>query len=310
MLIETLSKTAKIPEEKLISLSQSANVRYKVYHIPKRSGGTRKIEHPSKHIKAIQRWLVQALIIRFPVHDAATAYRKGSGIKVNAEFHRKTKFTNRYDFADFFPSFEQKLVVQFIAAQSHKVGINLSDRDLEFIGNIVCRHGRLTIGAPSSPAITNAMMYEFDMHLHEACKSQNIVYTRYADDVFVSSFEPRKLDHIEGTILASLDDIQYLSLRLNNKKTVALSKKYKRQVTGVVITPQHKLSIGRSRKRLIKHLIHQWMIGKIDSERLSFLKGMFAFAIDIEPSFETQLEQKYGSKVIRDLRKMRDHLAR
>jgi RNA-directed DNA polymerase len=205
---------------------------------------------------------------------SATAYRKGSGIRENAERHRQTKFTNRYDFANFFPSFSQGRVVKYVSEQAKSLGIELSARDLEFIGNIVCRNGRLTIGAPSSPAITNAMMFEFDRRMHDECSERGLVYTRYADDLFVSSFETGKLEDIQKVIVKNNRGIAQIRLRLNHQKTTYLSKKYLRTITGVVITPQHTLSIGRERKREIKSLIYQWIKGDIDPEKFYYLRGL------------------------------------
>lgn len=302
MLIELLSKTSGIPESKLISLSLTASRRYKVYTVPKRTGGDRLIEHPSRELKALQRWIVQALFARFPVHEAATAYRRGMGIRENAERHRHTKFTNRYDFSSFFPSFSQDRVLYYLSEQSMNLGFALTQRDLDFVGNIVCRKGKLTIGAPSSPAITNAMMFEFDQRMHEACRGRDLVFTRYADDIFISSFEPGKLEGLNALIVKSKRNIPHLQLRLNQKKTAYLSKKYRRKVTGIIITPQHSLSIGRERKREIKALIHQWIKGEIDRDKLYYLRGLFAFAIDIEPQFEARLMEKYGKRQIQLLR--------
>lgn len=302
MLIELLSKTSNIPENKLLSLAASASRRYKVYTIPKRAGGTRLIEHPSREIKAIQRWIVQILISRFPVHEAATAYRRGTGIRENAERHRKTKFTNRYDFSNFFPSFSRDRVIQYVSSQSENIGFELDYRDLEFIGNIVCRNERLTIGAPSSPAITNAMMFEFDRRLHEECKQRNLIFTRYADDIFVSSFLPGKLNDLDRLIIKCKRGLPYIRLRMNHQKTAYLSMKYRRTITGVIITPQHNLSIGRDRKREIRSLIHQWIKGTISTDNFYYLRGLFAFAIDIEPQLEAKLSKKYGTERIKILR--------
>lgn len=302
MIIELLAKTSKVDEKKLLSLAANASARYKVYHVPKRNGGTRQIAHPSRELKAIQRWLVRVFFARLPVHEAATAYRKGAGIRANAERHRQTKFTNRYDFKNFFPSFTQEQVVVFVAEQAKNLGMDLSDADLEFIGNIVCRHGRLTIGAPSSPAVTNAMMYEFDRRLHDACVKRGLVVTRYADDVFVSAFEPCQLDRVGSLIAKCKRGIPHLELRLNHQKTTYLSKKFHRSIAGVIVTPQHTLSIGRERKREIKSLIHRWAKGELDPPKIAYLQGLFAFAIDIEPDFEKRLKEKYGADTISNLR--------
>ena len=302
MLIELLSKSSNIEEGKLLSLASTASRRYKIYTIPKRDGSPRTIEHPSRELKAIQRWLIRALFARFPIHEAATAYKKGSGIRMNAERHRLTNFTNRYDFKDFFPSFTQERILDYIVRQSRNLGIDLTDRDLKFIGDIVCRNGRLTIGAPSSPVITNVMMFEFDQRMHDACKARDLVYTRYADDIFVSSYDPGQLDNIGKLIANCKRGIPFIKLRLNHAKTTHLSRKFRRAITGVIITPQRTLSIGRERKREVKALIHLWSKGELDPEKVYYLKGLFAFAIDIEPLFEERLIMKYGGPLIAKLR--------
>lgn len=301
MLIQTLARTSQLDEAKLHSLAQSADARYKVYTIPKRSGDPRLIEHPSRELKAIQRWIVKALFSRFPVHQSATAYRKGSGIRDNAERHRTSSFTNRYDFANFFPSFSQARVESFIAKEAIGFGFDLDEDDIRFVGNIVCRKGRITIGAPSSPAITNAMMFGFDRHLFDFCQPRGLVYTRYADDLFISASEPGKLTNLEPRILKAKREVPHLSLRLNRKKTAYLSKKFARRVTGVIITPEHKLSIGREKKREIKALVHRWLNKKLELGEIHYMRGMIAFARDIEPDFETALRSKYGNSAINEI---------
>lgn len=301
MLIDLLSNTSGIDRDKLISLSLTANRRYKVYEIPKRTGGVRKIEHPSRDLKSIQRWLVRALFDRLPIHEMATAYQEGSSIRRNAEFHRRSRYTNRYDFASFFPSFTQARVEAFLSAWRTKFDFPITDEDIRFVGNITCRFGRLTIGAPSSPKITNAMMHPFDVHMHEHCSTLGLVYTRYADDIFVSSREPDMMVKIEDEIRTAKREAPHISLRLNREKTVYLSRKFNRTITGVTITPSETLSIGRDRKREIKSLVHRWMQGSLDRDRVAYLRGILAFARDVEPEFETRLRRKYGDHAIDEI---------
>lgn len=301
MLIEQISRTTRLSELELRRLAENASKHYKIYEIPKRTGGTRVIAHPSRDLKALQRWLTKVVINRLPVHDAATAYRKGSGIRENAERHRTTRFTNRYDFKDFFPSFKKEQVEAFLTQAAVKVGILLDADDIEFAGRIICRYGKLTIGAPSSPAITNAMMFPFDQRMFDYCSARGLVYSRYADDIFISSHEVDKMENIEKKIAEAKRDLPFLNLRLNRQKTAHLSKKFKRCVTGVIITPDHKLSIGRERKREIKSLVHRWTIGKLEIGEVHYMRGLIAFARDIEPSFEKSLRMKYGNEVLNEI---------
>jgi retron-type reverse transcriptase len=301
MLIKQIARTTRLEEEELRRLADNASRNYKIYEIPKRTGGTRVIAHPSRELKAIQRWITRIVISRLPVHDTATAYKKGSGIRENAERHRTTRFTNRYDFKNFFPSFRIEQVEAFLRFEAVKVGIILETDDIEFLGSILCRFGRLTIGAPSSPAITNAMMFSFDQKMFEHCTAKGLIYTRYADDIFVSAHEPDKLVNIETRIAEAKRNISHLKLRLNRQKTAHLSKKFKRSITGVIITPDHRLSIGRERKREIKALVHRWINGKLKGHEVHYMRGLVAFARDIEPSFEKSLQVKYGVAPINEI---------
>ncbi len=301
MLIKQIARSTQLKEEDLRRLASNASSHYKLYDIPKRNGKMRRIAHPSRELKAIQRWIDKVIVQRLPVHDAATAYRKGAGIRENAERHRKTLYTNRYDFANFFPSFKREQVQNFLKSETGKVGLLLSDEDAEFVGSIVCRYDRLTIGAPSSPSITNAMMFPFDQLLFDYCVKKDLVYTRYADDIFISSYAPGQLVNLESRIADAKRQVPHLSVRLNRQKTAHLSKKYHRSVAGVTITPDHQLSIGRSRKREIKALVHRWIIGKLDKFEVNYMRGLVAFARDIEPNFEDALKRKYGKQKIEEI---------
>lgn len=301
MLVDQIARSTQLEKSELLRLAQNASQHYKVYTIPKRNGEPRPIAHPSRELKAVQRWIVKVVIQRLPIHDAATAYRKGGGIRVNAERHRTSRYTNRYDFSNFFPSFKRPQVQSFLHSEAQKFGMILSDDDLDFIGAIVCRHNRLTIGAPSSPAITNAMMFPFDQKMFEYCLTRDLMYTRYADDIFISAKEPDQLTNLDFRIAEAKRGMDHLSIRLNRQKTAYLSKKYHRSITGVVITPEHRLSIGRARKREIKALIHRWINGKLDLVEVNYMRGLLAFARDIEPSFEVSLKDKYGSSVVSEV---------
>lgn len=306
MLIEKLSAHSGVPEERLLYLAASASHRYKCFKIPKKKGGSRQIEQPSRAIKAIQRWIVNELILKFPVNQAATAYRKGSSILQNADIHRKSAFTLRADFVDFFHSFSSESISNFLLECSKEAMIELSKDDIEFVANVSTRHGCLTIGAPSSPSITNAMMYRFDKSLVRYADEHNLIYSRYADDIFVSSFRSNCLSEVLADIIKFVDHYPYANLKLNHKKSAYLSRKYKRSITGLVITPDGKLSIGRGRKRMIKAQIHKFRLGKLTSEEMGELRGLLAFTNGVEPGFLISLARKYGEEVMNGI-SMRSH---
>jgi RNA-directed DNA polymerase len=301
MLLDVLQAYTGLSEKLLNWYAITASKRYKVYTIPKRTGGVRTIEQPSKQIKALQRILNKIIFEKFPIHSAATAYRKGSNIRKNALIHSNSNFTLHVDLESFFPSFKSANVELFLKEKCHALSIKVDQNDIEFICKIVCRYGALTIGAPSSPALTNILMFDFDVQFDKWCQAQNLSYSRYADDLFISSQEPNKLENALIELRNLLEKFKFGSLSVNEKKLAFLSRRYRRSVTGLILTPERKVSIGRDRKQKIKSEIYCFKKGTLSPEKLGALVGMIAFANDAEPDFVELLRNKYGKETLENI---------
>ena len=299
MLTERIQMHTKLSARHLEWYASTASRRYKLYEIKKKNGGNRSIAHPSKELKAIQRWICKAILNNLPIHDSATGYRVGIGIKTNAALHAATNFTLRVDFESFFPSFEQQGVEKFISLRNNALNLSLTAQDINFVSRIVCRHGRLTIGAPTSPVLTNSMMYDFDCATNEWCQSRNLVYSRYADDIFISSNSPNCLHEALEFVKAEIRKHSFANLKLNTDKTIFLSRRYKRTVTGLVISSTREISIGLERKLAIKDGVYKFKLGRLEPEKIGSLAGMISFVKDVELSFYNTLCRKYGIETIR-----------
>lgn len=307
-MLEKLSSRTKLTIGQLEWFSKSASRRYKIYEIPKKTGGTRVISHPSRPLKALQRWLNRLIFSQLPLHNSATAYRKGRSILHNALPHLDTRYTLRIDFENFFPSFKVGHVYNFLKLINISHKMELSEEDIKFSALIVSRNGELTIGAPSSPILTNAMMFGFDTMMDKYCRKSNLVYTRYADDIFVSSFSQNCLaDALEHASEIS-GGYDFADLVINKEKIAFLSKKYRRSITGLNISSQGKISIGRETKRKIKTLVFKIRSGQGSSEDLEYLTGMLCYIRSVEPEFIERLTLRYGeivSSIIRRETKVR-----
>ena len=299
MLIELLEKQSGLSRSQLLYLADTASDRYKIYTIAKRDGGRRKIAHPSKALKAVQRWINRVLVVKCPVHSCATAYKKGASIRYNASMHASSHFTLRMDFRDFFPSFREGGIRCYFDSMNRAMNLDLSEKDVSFVCLVVTQHGRLTIGAPSSPLLTNAMMFDFDTAVSAFVHERNLIYTRYADDIFISSERPNGLDGVFEEVVRQARALENVRLKINRKKTAYLSRRVRRSITGLVVTPDGRVSIGRSRKREIKALTHKRLCGRLNEEEIGRLQGLLAFAWDSEPEFFNALQRKYGRDNLR-----------
>jgi len=288
----------------------TAHHRYKVFYISKKkTGKLREIAQPAQEVKIIQNWLVNYLTEYLPVHDCAVAYRKDRGIKHNAQCHTGKRYVLKMDLENFFPSIVQADIEKHLIRHGGEI---FSASDIEDICKIVLwappnKRGRyLCIGAPSSPFVSNSILYELDALIDGFCKEHEVTYTRYADDLIFSTNKEKILNIIEPFIYKVLNEIKYPKLSVNKTKTVHTSKGKGITVTGVIITPNGKLSIGRERKRTIRASIHHFLNQKLSFEEIQKLNGLLAFSQDIEPEFVQNMKLKYGEDI---LRKMRTYLA-
>jgi RNA-directed DNA polymerase len=295
-----IAKDLGLGERYIRLVTRSASHRYKVYQITKKTGGSRTIHHPAKELKLLQVWLVEKLLSKLPVHQSAAAYRLGCSVKRHANVHRHNKFLMKVDMRDFFPSITGKDVVQVLKKRlGSRSSLLSSPLDYETVRKLTCRDDRLTIGAPSSPLISNAVMYDFDVEWAARCVQSGVAYTRYADDLYFSTNRPNILAPLLADLRADLRQRKSPVLQINDQKTVFTSRKRRKLVTGVVITPQGDLSLGRKRKRYIRSLLFRLSQGKLSAEQQNYLRGFISYAKSVEPSFIVSLERKYGAEVLK-----------
>ncbi len=296
-LIEKLAERTNLPRDSIERYAKTCPKRYKVYSIPKRNGkGSRTIAQPSAPVKVLQRELVAILKEYMPIHDCAMAYKDGVSILDNAVRHSKNEFILKMDFKDFFPSIDPSSVLSQIMS-SCPIARN---EDVIYVLSILFRRPRgsekflLSIGAPSSPFISNTYMYKFDDEIAKKIHQEGIAYTRYADDLTFSTKEKGALFEIPKLIKEILVDLGYSTIKVNDGKTVFSSKKHNRHVTGLVLTNDQRVSIGRSKKRELRTLIFKYLRGDLSQTEIESLKGWVSHAKHIEPDFWERLKEKYS----------------
>lgn len=251
-ILQTLSEKFQLHEQSMRSFINSAPYKYKIHFISKRHGGRREIAQPVKSLKIVQRWVVKHYLSKYPIHKVvATAYIKHKNIKNFAEPHKNNAFLLKLDFINFFNSIKLADFYQF--CDENKI----PEEDKEILGLLLFYKHKddcyLSIGAPSSPCLSNILMFEFDTKVFEFCKENNIIYTRYADDLAFSTNQPHILkDKLLNFISALCNQIDYpKKLKINDQKTIFTSKKHNRTLTGLVISNNGNISIGRNKKTRI-----------------------------------------------------------
>lgn len=294
-----------LPPSELRTLIRSAPYRYKVYQIPKRTPGQfRTIAQPAKELKLLQRWVMENVLESFEIHPAATAYQKGLSIADNARPHARGTFVLKLDFTDFFPSIKARDFRTFLRRNE----TDLDEESIEALCRILFWKPKgsdelcLSIGAPSSPMLSNILLGDFDLQVATFCAAKEVTYTRYADDLTFSAKESNSLRAVETKVMDLCRRSKSPALRINEKKTVRVSKRDSRRVTGLVLTNDRKVSLGHDEKRRIRAWVHHFVTNRLDAEQRLKLRGMLNYVNSVEPAFIKRLAKKYGPDVIRRLR--------
>ena len=295
-MVDKIAADLCLDPDYIASVVKRSRFYYRDYYITKRDGGRRKISQPSPELKTLQYWVVNNILIKFPISKSAYAYQKGSSIKNHARFHKDSKHIFHTDICKFFPSITYEHLQPILLSKPQifeDLGIDLDS--VETIRDICFRENSLCIGTVSSPIISNIIMYEFDITMLGYCKKNNLKYSRYADDIYFSSNAYIDATHIN--FLSST--LKKYGFSINDSKTYFSSPKYRRKVTGLVIGTDSSVTIGTKKREFIKKIVYEKLVhnkGNGDS-----ILGYLAFLKDIEPQTYNNIIAKYSQYCKEDI---------
>ncbi|MBI5723593.1 MAG: RNA-directed DNA polymerase [Planctomycetes bacterium] len=245
------------------------NPTYKVFEIPKRGGGRRKIEAPAPMLKEMQNLILRKLLRRLKAHPCAYGFERGRSIAGNAAVHAGKAVVVRLDLKDFFPSISADRVRRYF----RRIGWN--GPAAELLVKVCTHEGRLPQGAPTSPRLSNLVNYSLDAGLLSAAKKYRADYTRYADDITFSFAidDPGRIRSLIGSAKAVLSGEGY---RINLHKKLRVARSHQRQkVTGLVVNSGVKLP--RATRRRLRAIRHRLAAGKQATLTAAQLAGWTAF---------------------------------
>lgn len=310
-ILDIISDYLGFKQDIVIAASNNAQKSYKRYYIDKKKGGRRAFFHPSKLTKALQYAFIETILSELPVHECAAAYVRGvkSPLLINADKHSRYPYSLRIDFTDFFPSITPYDLIKVIRNTDRFKDITEGDKT--FIANTLFvrlsgGHVGLAIGAPSSPLISNIVMFSIDEELTKvaATISHESVYTRYADDIVFSTVKKGGCNLFYLECKKTINNTDSPNLSINDNKTIFSSKGSRRVITGLYVCPNGDVSIGRKSKRYIRKLIFDFKNHSLSKDKQKYLSGYLSYILDVEQDFYNRLVIKYGADLVQKAHKL------
>jgi RNA-directed DNA polymerase len=286
--VEELAKRLGISSKELSGHSPS----YREFRRKKRSGGERLIVAPETDTKKIQRAINHRLLGKLSVHPNSLGFRKGKSIVSHAQVHAGQMVVVRLDVVDFFSTTSAKRVEHYF----RRIGWNKSAAAL--LTKLTTYKGGLPQGAPTSPALSNLVNYDLDVHLTTFVKRLErrwpaswrypplkARYSRYADDITFSLSRDalRRLKGkrgrgwvVRGLIEKTRRTLKVFGYRLHTKKKLLVRRRHQRQlITGLVVNVLPNLP--RATRRKLRAARHHLATGKTATYTEAELQGWAAF---------------------------------
>ena len=262
-------KTPFLQLEELIN-----NPIYRDYKIKKKKGGERHIFAPEKHLKTIQKrlnYFLQAYYLCVKPQEVhgfvVNPHYLGTHCNIveNAKVHTGKKVVLNIDLKDFFPSITAKQVKDIFTSDY----FNFNEHLANALTLLTTYQGRLPIGAPTSPVLSNFICHQLDSALKTFCKEHHLTFTRYADDLTFSSDNEISTDIIHDIIHL----IKQNNFEINEKKLRLKTSNRKQTVTG--LTVNEKVNVDRKLLKKIRAMLHDLSTNGIDmaTQRHFCIKG-------------------------------------
>jgi hypothetical protein len=187
--LRNLSLAIGVDEPKLRNLIDTSDSHYKIATKQlKKDGSFRVTYNASPALKSILKNLRERVLSNVVVADYALAERKGVSYLDNARYHIGAKVLMSEDIKNFFPTVRIKhidSIFKYLFKFPHEIAKDLA--------NLCTYKGYLVQGSPVSGLLANLIFFDKEPALAAFLESSGCKYSRYCDDIYVSSKDDRVL---------------------------------------------------------------------------------------------------------------------
>lgn len=210
----------------LEKLAETSDSFYRLHEkAEKPDGSVRYIYSVREPLKSVLKKVNRCFSQRCKYPDYLTGSLPGWSYSKNAALHAGKGTVICIDATNFFPSIKQDHVKR-IWLDFYQFDESAAD----LLAKLCCYQGALAQGSPTSPYLANLAFWDIEPLIVKEFKSRGYDYSRYVDDICVSSI--RKLGSEEKTwaILAAKKVFLSRNLKVKNRKTKVMDRNKRQEV--------------------------------------------------------------------------------
>lgn len=310
-----LSQLLGISYNRLLSMVNETSIYYKTFKLRKKTGGYRWISVPDEELKIIHRRLNKMIFEIIKPSISTQSFIKKSSIRTNAIIHANAKTCLNVDLYRFYESVSDKRIYGYLHGLGYHPNVAYTLAQLVTIKlpkgywQEVRQENRfkskyknqkprvLPQGSPCSPFISNLILIKLDHRIKEACDRFKFSFSRYADDITISS---KSKDILALSTIKKI--IRDEGFTVNINKVLYKRSSSRMEVTGLTINTG--VYVRKTLlKKIISHLYyckkfgvksHLNKIGSVKSNYKDWLLGNILFINSIEPTKAKILLQQFN----------------
>lgn len=289
--------------------TKDKSVLYRSFKIPKRSGGLRQIDAPNDELMIALRELKYILEKKCFAshHTAAFAYIKKRSPLIALQRHQanNSRWFLKLDFSNFFGSTSPEFLMKqlkMIFPYSEIARFPQGAEALKKALSLCFLNGGLPQGTPISPTLTNMMMIPIDLEISRYARNHtpHLCYTRYADDIQISSEFSFNWRQVQADIVDILKKFD-APFTLKQEKTRYGSSSGRNWNLGLMLNKDNQITVGHQKKKQFKVMIYSllndyrnqilWNIDDVQE-----LQGLISYYKSVEKDTIEKIINDYENK--------------
>jgi RNA-directed DNA polymerase len=271
----------------------------------------RKVIRVSDKFKTFLRFIDKIILQHLKINDDVVhSYIKERSAMTAVQSHVDSKYFLVSDIVSFFSNVNSEDVKKILVANVSNIPIADIEHYIPRIVTLVCWNDCLPVGFVTSPKLSNAALFHFDSAMADYCKKHSLTYTRYSDDLIVSSQTREPLIELQTQLQSLISQNTNGQLEVNLDKTRIYTIGQPFTILGLVITQYQTLTISRKHKNHLEVALHYFVTDKLRFQdyleehfagKEQSLFGLLHYAKSVEPRYINKLQRKYGAYAITDL---------
>jgi hypothetical protein len=313
---------------------------YRIFRIRKRMARPDGIERfrticiPSPVLLRVQRYIHEHILVHLPVHPASIAYNPGKKLIDGVAAHCGCNWLIKVDIKNFFEAIPEQMVYRVFRQAGYPALISFEmarlctrtvmpfspDGPFNFTQNRPdkykitsysnCLQGSLPQGAPSSPLLANLCSRLLDERIEELALLHGLIYTRYADDIALSSEDKGfGRGNAKGVIRKLYAIMRDCGFAPNLAKTIVVPPGGRKVVLGLYVDTSRPRLSREFRSNLEQHLhfcLHP-DVGAVAHAKHKGFDAVLGFRNHVRGlvAYATQIDPAYGAKQLADFNKVK-----